>query len=138
MAHFAELDSNNIVLRVIVINNDAILNDENQEVEQKGIELCKSIYGQDTNWKQTSYNNNIRKQFAGTGFTYDSTEDIFIAPQPYNSWALNADFDWEAPVEKPDDENDYNWDEENLEWVKIKTEEDYQFNDETQEWEEIP
>jgi hypothetical protein len=135
MAHFAQLDSDNIVLRVIVITNDAILNDENQEVEQKGIELCKSIYGQDTNWKKTSYNNSIRKQFAGPGFSYNSTEDIFIALQPYNSWTLNSNFDWEAPVEKPEDDNYYVWDEENLEWVILINKEDFQFNEETHQWE---
>jgi hypothetical protein len=80
MAHFAELDENNIVLRVIVINNDVITSENNEEVEQLGIDFCKSLYGQNTNWAQTSYNNNFRKQYALKGGNYDAINNVFIEP----------------------------------------------------------
>ena len=82
MAHFAELNSNNIVLRVLVVNNDMIKNEQGIEQEQLGIDFLKSLFGQDTIWKQTSYNGNIRKNYAGIDFTYDLNKDAFIAPKP--------------------------------------------------------
>jgi len=78
MAHFAKLDATNTVEQVIFINNDVILNDNNEEVEQLGVDFCKSLYGQDTNWVQTSYNNNFRKQYALIGLKYDQKNDVFI------------------------------------------------------------
>lgn len=81
MAHFAELDSNNIVLRVITLDNSMML-DGNQESEKKGIEFIQSLFGADTIWKQTSYNGNIRKNYAGIGYIYDSNRDAFITPKP--------------------------------------------------------
>jgi len=78
MAHFAELDSNNVVLRVIVVNNQELSDSNNNESESKGIDFCKSLFG--GNWVQTSYNANFRGVFAGIGYTYDSKQDIFIAP----------------------------------------------------------
>lgn len=103
MAHFAQLDENNIVQQVIIINNDDIIDLETgEESELKGIQLCKSILGEDTNWKQTSYNNKIRKNYAGCGYKYDASIDAFIPPQPYNSWIFNEeDCQWGAPVPKP-------------------------------------
>ena len=101
MAHFAEIDEYNIVTRVLVFNDTYTDSD------------CTALLG--GNWIQTSYNNNIRKNFAGIGYTYDSSLDAFIAPKPYNSWVLDADtYRWEAPIEKP--EGDYTWNEENLSW----------------------
>lgn len=82
MAHFAELDENNIVMRVIVVSNSDLLNENGEETEQKGIEFCKSLFGQDTKWVQTSYNNNIRKYFAGIGYTYNEELDEFVPPEP--------------------------------------------------------
>jgi len=140
MAHFAELDSNNKVLRVIVVHNNELLVN-GVENEQKGIDFCKSLFGSDTNWIQTSYNNNFRKQYAGTDFTYDSIKNKFIAPQPYPSWSLDANDDWQPPIPKPitytqnikipiglngDEkiiEDPYYWDEKNQSWVLVKLEE---------------
>lgn len=100
MAHFAQL-SGSIVQQVIIVNNDVITSGS-QEVEQLGIDFCKSIFGSDTEWKQTSYNEKFRGNFAGAGFSYDSTLDAFIPPKPYESWILNTDkYEWESPVPFP-------------------------------------
>jgi len=118
MAHFAELDSNNIVLRVIVVNNNELIDADGNEVEQKGIEFCQSLLG--GTWVQTSYNRNFRKNFAGKGYTYDESRDVFISPQPFPSWTLNEDTCiWESPVPYPDDNEHYQWDEETTSWVEI-------------------
>tara|TARA_R110000803_G_scaffold69302_1_gene131574 strand:- start:218 stop:553 length:336 start_codon:yes stop_codon:yes gene_type:complete len=111
MAHFAELDSNNIVLRVIVVAD---------EHEDDGENWCNNFTG--GTWKQTSYNNNIRKQFAGAGYTYDADKDKFISPEPFASWALDGNDDWQPPTACPDDDKVYNWDEDNLAWVEFKIE----------------
>ena len=125
MAHFAQLDSNNIVLTVLVVNNEVLLKEDNTESELKGIEFLNSLLGT-SNWKQTSYNGNFRKNFAGVGYTYDSGRDAFIPPNPFDSWVLNEDTClWEAPVEYPNTLNDegipdiYLWNEEKQEWVLI-------------------
>jgi len=120
MAHFAELDENNIVQRVIVVANEKTSDEDGNENEEIGIYFCKTLYGAETMWKQTSYNWNFRKQYAGIGFTYDVSNDIFVSPQPYESWTLDENFDWQPPVEKPDDGNEYTWDEENQEWDVIE------------------
>jgi hypothetical protein len=92
MAHFAELDAQNIVLRVIVVGNDMIMNDQGQESETVGIAFCQSLFGDDTRWMQTSYNGTFRKNYAGVGFTYDQTRDAFIAPMPEgDGWTLNEE-----------------------------------------------
>ena len=119
MAHFAQLDSNNIVTQVIVVANEELLS-KGVELEAKGIVFCKSLFGEDTNWKQTSYNANFRKNYAGIGFTYDPVADHFHAPQPYPSWVLNEDAIWEAPVAYPTDGKVYAWFEPNQEWVEVK------------------
>lgn len=107
MAHFAELDLNNIVLRVLVVANDMIKDDQGNEQEQIGIDFLKSLFGSETIWKQTSYNGNIRKNYAGIGDTYDLTRDAFIAPTPPpfsngDVWELNEEtcrwFDPKAPA----------------------------------------
>ena len=123
MAHFAQLDENNIVTQVIVVSNDDIKDSEGNESELTGIAFCKSLLGPNTIWKQTSYNNSIRKNYAGIGFTYDATRDAFIAPKPFNSWILNeSTCIWEAPVSYPNDEKIYSWDEETTSWVPINNE----------------
>lgn len=126
MAHFAELDNFNNVLRVIVIHNDELLDDNGVESEEIGIQFCKSLYGEDTNWKQTSYNGNIRKNYAGYGYKYDISRDAFIAPQPWLSWILNQEsLIWESPVPYPADGEpsaggkSYYWDETLVNWVEI-------------------
>jgi hypothetical protein len=117
MAHFAELDENNIVKQVIVVDNNELLDENNNESEQKGIDFCKSLYGENTKWIQTSYNGNFRKNLACVNCPYDPIADIFILPQPYPSWVLNENSDWVAPVEKP--EGLYRWDEPTLSWVEV-------------------
>ena len=118
MAHFAKLDSDNIVTQVIVINNEVLLDSEGNQDEQIGVDFCKSLYGLDTVWVQTSYNDSFRKQFAAIGAKYDSSKDKFIAVQPYPSWTLNANDDWEAPTPIPDD-GVYDWNETNQSWDEI-------------------
>jgi hypothetical protein len=115
MAHFAQLDENNTVIQVIVVSNNELLID-GVESEDKGILFCKSLFGNDTKWVQTSYNATFRKNYCGVGFTYDPVFDHFFAPKPYASWILNADAKWEAPTPMPTDEKRYNWNEENQTW----------------------
>lgn len=118
MAHFAELDSNNTVLRVIVVHNNELLDETGKESEAKGIAFCQSLFG--GNWIQTSYNSNFRKNYAGVDFTYDGQRDAFIAPKPFPSWVLDeTTCKWKAPVSYPFDGKIYNWNEETLEWVLI-------------------
>jgi hypothetical protein len=108
MAHFAELDENNIVTRVLVTDND---------FPNEGYDwLVENLGGR---WVQTSYNATIRKNFAGIGFSYDETRDAFIPPKPFESWLLNEDTcNWEAPKPYPTDGKLYNWDEESQEWIE--------------------
>jgi hypothetical protein len=118
MAHFAKLDENNNVLAVHVVVNDVITIDGN-ESEQAGIDFLTGLHGH-TLWKQTSYNGNIRKNYAGIGYTYDAGRDAFIPPKPYASWTLDEiTCQWEAPVAYPADGKHYAWDETNQEWIEI-------------------
>ena len=107
MAHFAKLDENDIVEKVVVVGNDVPTAagplGEN-DMHADGESYCQNLFKGGV-WKQTSYNNNFRKQYAGIGYTYDSVKDKFIRPQPYPSWTLNADDDWEAPVAYPTVQN---------------------------------
>lgn len=116
MAHFAQLDSNNVVTNVIVVDNSDIVDGNGDESEVIGIQFCVDLLG--GTWKQTSYNGNIRKNYAAIGYTYDSTKDAFIPPKPFNSWTLNeTTCIWEAPNSYPDDGNIYYWDEDTTSWV---------------------
>ena len=120
MAHFALIE-NNIVQNVIVVGNADLTDSEGNEQEHLGVEFIHSIFGTDDTWVQTSYNNNIRKNYAGIGHTYDLTRDAFIAPKPYASWVLNeSTCRWEAPAPYPDDDNAYEWDESTTSWVKVE------------------
>ena len=104
MAHFAKLGTGNIVEKVEVVSNDIATN------EQAGVDFLNNLYGTRDVWKQTSYNGNIRKNYAGVGFTYDETLDAFIPPKEFKSWILNETTClWEAPVEKPTDDQLYKW-----------------------------
>ena len=114
MAHFAELDENNIVLRVIVVSNEDTADEDGNEVEALGITFCENVLG--GTWIQTSYNNNIRKQYAGIGYTYDKANDVFIVPKPYPSWTLDSSFDWQPPTAMPDDGELYTWNETTKAW----------------------
>lgn len=115
MAHFAELDDNNIVLRVIVVGNKDTSTPDGTEVESIGVAFCQRLFG--GNWKQTSYNGNFRKRYAGIGYTYNETLDAFIPPQPFPSWVLSPKtLDWEAPVPMPTDGEMYSWNETTQSW----------------------
>jgi hypothetical protein len=131
MAHFAELGLNNTVLRVIVVANEELLDVNGVEQESKGQEFCRNLFG--GVWIQTSYNGNFRKNYAGVGFTYDSTRDAFIPPKPYPSWLLNEDTcQWGPPVPYPADGvsiltatafpgegKAYQWDEATTSWKEV-------------------
>ena len=115
MAHFAEIDENNIVLRVIVINNNILLDSDGNEQETLGAEFCTQTFG--GTWKQTSYNNNIRKNFASLGYSYNSSIDAFVPPKQFNSWVLDTEIaEYIPPVDMPNDENEYIWNEETTSW----------------------
>jgi hypothetical protein len=114
MAHFAELDANNVVLRVIVIDNKDTADAHGVEKEYIGAAFCERLFG--GTWKQTSYNGNLRKHYAGVGYTYHADIDAFVAPQPYPSWTLNADANWEPPVAMPTDAQMYSWNESTQAW----------------------
>jgi hypothetical protein len=115
MAHFAKLGTGNIVETVIVVSNDIAT------TEQAGSDFINKLYNTRDVWKQTSYNGNIRKNFAGIGYSYDQTRDAFIPKKPFNSWILNEDTClWEAPVAMPIDDNKYTWNESTTSWDIIK------------------
>jgi len=145
MAHFAELNSSNEVLRVIVISNDDV-NSNDGDYSSSAETFVASIVPYQTggvSWKQTSYNNNARKQYAGVGYTYDSSKNKFIAPQPFNSWSLDSNDDWQAPVTYPStDEVGSNillidWDEGNLRWTGKHDETNYIWDSSALSWSEV-
>lgn len=116
MAHFAEIDENNVVLRVIVVHNNDCLDENGNEVEAIGAAFCSALLG--GTWKQTSYNGNFRKNYAGIGYTYDSQRDAFILPQPYPSWVLAENIcQWTAPLSMPVDGQNYLWNEDTQSWI---------------------
>ena len=117
MAHFAEIDNNGTVLRVIVVANKDCADANGVEKEHIGKAFCERLFG--GNWVQTSYNGNIRKRYAGIGYKYDAALDAFIAPQPYPSWTLDANADWQAPVPMPTDGKMYSWDEATQSWLEV-------------------
>ena len=122
MAHFAELDENNVVKRVVVISNEAVHNLSFPESEPFGVAFCQSLYGANTIWKQTSYNNNFRKHFAGIGATYRADIDAFIArkPEQFPSFVLNNEKAiWEPPYPRPIDGNLYVWNEATISWKVV-------------------
>jgi hypothetical protein len=122
MAHFAELDGTNTVLRVVVVHNEDIKTPSGYESEEMGIGFCQNLFG--GTWIQTSYNGKIRKNFAGIGFTYDAERDAFIPPKPvWNpSWVLDEDtLTWTFPIPEPTiDRHLYRWEESTVSWV-LKT-----------------
>jgi hypothetical protein len=115
MAHFVKLDNNNLVERVEVVSNDVATD------EQTGVDFLNNLYKTNDVWKQTSYNGNIRKNFAGIGYTYDQTRDAFIPPKPFNSWTLDEDTClWKAPVAYPNDGKIYQWNETDQQWDLVR------------------
>ena len=152
MAHFAELNSSNEVLRVIVISNDDVdANGGDQHTDAETFVASIVPYGTDgVAWKQTSYNNNFRKQYASQDDTYDATKNKFISLQPYASWSLDSSDDWKAPVTYPNvDEIDSvsvftSWDEDNQKWLgktytgdNLETITNYQWDATNTEWNEV-
>ena len=140
MAHFAELeskidptgltsDTHLVVKRVVVVYNEHVPSDEHVDGET----WCKNFFGQDTIWKQTSYNNNFRKKFAGIHDVYDPGKNIFMRRQPFASWTLDAENEWQPPVPEPVNDTDqvgYNltWDEPGQKWTAVKFEDQSQWN----------
>lgn len=122
MAHFAEIDKNNVVLRVVVVNNDDCLDGNNIEQEAIGVAFCQKLFGANTCWVQTSYNHKFRRQYAGIGYLYFEPLDVFVEPQPYPSWTFDTETaNWVSPVPKPSVSEIYTiiWDEENKEWNAV-------------------
>jgi hypothetical protein len=107
MSHFVKLDGNNVVQEVIVTEQDFIVHNP-------------KLLGDSFLWIQTSYNSNFRKQYAGVGYTYDKTNDVFIAPKPFPSWTLDGNFVWQPPTAKPSDGKRYYWNEGTTSWVEIE------------------
>ena len=123
MAHFAQIDENGIVLRVIVVNNEDCKDAHGVEKEVYGELFCKTLFGAETKWVQTSYHGHIRKNFAGIGYKFDPALDGFVPPQPYPSWRLNEEKClWAAPAPMPTDGKMYNWDEPTTSWVEMALE----------------
>ena len=124
MAHYAFLDSNNVVVKVIVGVDENITQDDNGTPVGGSTEAWEAFYSAQP-WhsgltcKRTSYNGNIRKQYCGPGFTYLSDADVFVAPQPYPSWTLDANHDWQPPTPMPLTGGPYRWSEEDLVWVAV-------------------
>jgi hypothetical protein len=125
MAHFAEIDSNNVVLRVIVVDNKDTSIPDGTEVESIGVAFCQRLFG--GNWVKTSYNGNIRKNYAGMGYTYNAGLDAFVPPKPFASWVLNdTTAQWESPTPMPSDAGTgeppkrYTWDEATTSWVEAE------------------
>lgn len=118
MAHFAQLDENNIVTQVIVVSNNDLLDANGQEREEIGVAFCQRLFG--GNWKQTSYNHNMRVRYAGVGYAYNIDLDAFVPPKPYASWVLNNETAaWDAPTAMPVVEGKFfRWDETTLAWIE--------------------
>ena len=125
MAHFAQIDTNNVVTQVIVVSNPDTSTAQGEEKESIGIAFCERLLG--GTWVKTSYNGNIRKNYAGIGYTYDKDRDAFIPPKPYASWVLDeTTCRWNAPVAYPTDVGTpeapkmYSWNEETINWVEVQ------------------
>ena len=125
MAHFAQIDENNVVTQVIVVANSDTADVSGVEKEHIGAAFCEKLLG--GTWKQTSYNGSIRKNYAGLGYTYNADIDAFVPPQPFASWLLNeTTAQWEAPVAMPEDAGTgeppkrYTWDEDSVNWIEVQ------------------
>jgi len=115
MAHFAEIDDNNVITRVIVVSDNDCKDSDGNEVEAIGVAFCNNLLG--GRWVQTSYNSRFRMRYAGIGYIYNKEHDVFTAPKPFNSWILNTTtFDWDPPVPYPNDNNYYIWNENTQTW----------------------
>jgi hypothetical protein len=117
MAYFAQLDDSGIVVQVIAVSNNDAPDPATTNSEPLGQAFIASL-GLPGEWRQTSYNGNFRKQYAGPSFTYDADADVFILPQPYPSWTLDGNHNWQAPTPMPA-EGEWSWDEPTLSWVEL-------------------
>lgn len=121
MAHFVRLDSNNVVVETIVVPDEAVTDENGQENEQLGIQWLRRLRGGQGVWRKTSYNNSERRTFAGIGYKYDTVNNVFIPPKPFESFVWNSSLEqWEPPVAMPNDNNSYHWDEFNRNWKQVK------------------
>ena len=119
MAHFAQINSDNVVTQVIVVSNSDCGGGEYPASDPIGAAFCHNLLG--GTWKQTSYNNNFRKRYAGIGYTFNEELDAFVAPKPYPSWTLNTETaDWQAPVARPT-EGSWTWNESTQQWDEVTT-----------------
>lgn len=122
MAHFAKLNQDNLVIDVIVVANDVLLDSNNEEQEQLGIDFLNLTFGEH-NWKQTSFNGSFRKNYASVGYSFNEDLNTFIPEKPFNSWILNEDTcQWDSPKPRPEENSPsigYAWDEQIQEWVEI-------------------
>lgn len=120
MAHFAQLDKNNLVIQVVVVDNEKIIDNNGTEQESLGVAFLRSLFGRDTIWLQTSYNGKLRKNYAGIGYSYDPVRDAFISSQPFPSWSLDENTcTWKPPIPMPSNERLYGWNEEQGNWVEL-------------------
>lgn len=120
MAHFAEINDQWIVQRVIAVNNAVLLNEQGIECEWLGEQFCQQLYGAHTKWVQTSYNESKYKNYAGIGYTFDPYRSAFIEPRPFPSWTLDeGTCRWQPPIPYPADGFLYNWDETTKKWIKV-------------------
>lgn len=121
MAYFAQIDENNYVLRVLSVSNNELMDDNGLENEEMGVKFLQNIFGTDTTWIQTSYNNSFRKNFASNdGFSYNYELDAFIPPNSHENWILDeSDCQWKPPIPYPEDGKEYVWDYDN--WILINT-----------------
>lgn len=121
MAHFAKLDKVGTVLSVIVVDDSVILDKNGIQQEALGIAFCKSLFGDDTEWAQTSYSSSMRKNYAKKGGIYDAVRDAFIEDQPHPAWVIDeASCQWVAPKTMPKDGKPYTWDDSQQNWIALK------------------
>lgn len=120
MAHFAKLNETNVVTQVVVVSNDDLGNLAFPESEPVGQNLLNIFYSDNSVWRQTSYNGNFRKNYAGIGYFFDERRNAFVAPQPFIGWLLDEETcQWHPPVPYPNDGNLYIWDEATQSWVEV-------------------
>jgi hypothetical protein len=117
MAHFAKLNSVGVITNVLVVDNNVLLDDDGIEQEKLGIDYLSKLFS--GGWyKQTSYNGNFRGIFAGIGYKYDTVDDRFIPPKPFDSWILGSNGFWQPPTPRPNDNKNYEWDKATTSWVE--------------------
>lgn len=119
MAYFAQIDEHGNVVQVIAVSNADAPDPAPTYSEPLGQAFIADVLGLSGEWRQTSYNGNFRKQYAGIGWRYDAEADVFIGPQPFQSWSLDANHDWQPPTPMPTESGPWVWDEDTLAWVQI-------------------